>query len=161
MESIESRERLSPKKPALLKGGMVVCWMYAAMLVLFLWMMPALEEMARPGNPESVALPGLPSMQQLSAQSLDAIRLFIIPLLVISIIVAYGLAKNRHWSRWVSMLLLVLGIVLIPPPLANTTDYALSIALAGFGWWYLYRKRNVVEYYAATETTTERDAGVQ
>lgn len=160
MESIESRERPAPRKPALLKGGMVVCWLYAAMLGLFLWMMPVLEEMARPGNPASVALPGLPSMQELSAQSLDAIRLFIIPLLVISIIVAYGLAKNRHWSRWVSMLLLVLEIVLIPPPLANATDYGLSIALAGFGWWYLYRKRNVVEYYAAIETTTERDAGV-
>ncbi|MDQ6717224.1 MAG: hypothetical protein M3Z17_02620 [Gemmatimonadota bacterium] len=150
MESISaSNGSAAPKKPALLKGGMIVCWIYAAMLALFLWMVPMLEDMARPGRPAMIPLPGLPSMQEMSAQSLDAIRLFIIPLLLLSIVVAYGLAKDRHWSRWVSMLLLVLGIVLIPPPLANATDYALSIALAIFGWWYLYRKANVVEYYAA------------
>lgn len=158
MESINSHgEATAPKKPALLKGGMVVCWIYAAMLALFLWMTPMLEEMARPGNSAKIPIPGIPSMQELSAQSLDAIRLFIIPLLVMSIIVAYGLAKDRHWSRWVSMLLLVLGIVLIPPPLANVTDYALSVALAVFGWWYLYRKPNVVEYYAAIDRAGSHD----
>ena len=150
MESVAAGgDRAAPQKPALLKGGMVVCWIYAAMLALFLWMTPLLEEMARPGNRAKLPVPGLPSLQELSAQSLEEIRLFIIPLLILSIIVAYGLAKDRHWSRWVSMLLLVLGVVLIPPPLANATDYVLSVGLAGFGWWYLYRKSNVVEYYAA------------
>jgi len=117
------------QKPALLKGGMVVCWIYAAVLALFLAILPAAGAVG--------------------ADFLNGSRIFIIPLLVLSIVVAYGLAKDRHWSRWVMMLLLVLGIVLIPPPLANPIDYGFSIAFAIFGWWYLYRKPNVVAYYDA------------
>lgn len=140
------------RKPALLKGGMIACWIYAATLALFLWMMPILQAMPGTGRKTSGPVPGLPPIQDLSAETLEAMRWFIIPVLLLSIVVAYGLAKDRHWSRWMMMVLLVLGIVLLPPPLANPADYAISAALAVFGWWYLYRKPNVVQYYAAIES---------
>jgi uncharacterized membrane protein YfcA len=132
-----SAEPARPKKPALLKGGMILCWIYGIVLGLYVALTPALEQTAaRVLTPED-------------AEFLSAARIFVIPLLVLSIVVAYGLAKDRHWSRWMMMMLLVLAIVLIPPQLANPTDYAISVGVAVFGWWYLYRKGNVVAYYIA------------
>jgi hypothetical protein len=145
----EVGEKHAPKKPALLKGGMILCWINAGVLLLYLWALPSLaagdiqknviigERGVGDGQIQTVFLTDFAATSQL----------FIIALLALSIVVAYGLAKDRHWSRWVMMMLLVLGIVLLPGPFANAINYGLSIALAGFGWWYLYKKPNVVEYY--------------
>ena len=145
--SVDGRSPL-PEKPALLKGGMVLCWMYAVLLVLVLALLPMLDEMGKIENSAAAGLPGAAELQtQLISEMKSTSQLFVIPLLILSIVAAYGLAKNRYWSRAALMTLLVLGVVLVPPEMASPTMYALSVAVAGFGWWYLYRKANVVGYY--------------
>lgn len=145
----------APKKPALLKGGMVICWIYAATLALFLAILPELDTMGGVNGTVTTRLPGFPVTEtEFTADILTASRVFVIPLLILSIITAYGLAKNRRWSRPVMMFLLILGIVLVPPQLANPMGYAISTVLAVFGWWYLYRKANVVAYYDAIKLQT-------
>lgn len=147
-------EAAGVKKPALLKGGMVLCWLYAALLAIYLFMMPAL-----PSNSSRDLLVTAPGVGTLNASALtgESARRSVIVLLVVSIAIAYGLAKDRHWSRWMMMGLLVLGVVTLPftPELASGGMYAASIALAVFGWWYLYRKPNVVGYYEEIRRTRE------
>lgn len=137
-----------PKKPALLRGGMVVCWICTGVLVLFLVVVGRLPVA---GSTEiTLSGSGLPAAGTKMAMDLvESARLFLIPLLIVSILAAYGLAKDRHWSRWVVMGLLVLGVILIPPPFASTLNYWLSGGFAVFGYWYLYHKPNVVAYYDA------------
>lgn len=150
MESIEAAEGTPPRKPALLKGGMVVCWIYAVTLALFLAMLPSLNALGGIENHVNRAARGLPAAQaEFLTGVLATSQLFVIPLLVLSIIAAFGLAKDRAWSRRVMMMLLIAGIVFMPPQMANPADYVISIAVAVFGWWYLYRKPNVVAYYDA------------
>ena len=145
----------------MLKGGMFVCWAYAALLAMMLWMMPVIEQMAAAEKGRASLAAGFPGAvpMPVGAGFLDETRAFIIPLLVLSIVVAYGLAKDRHWSRWMMMALLIIGVVTLPlaPELASGPMYAGSIALAAFGWWYLYRKPNVVGYYAAIRERSGRD----
>lgn len=155
----------TPRKPALLKGGMILCWIYAIVLILTIAMLPMLDEMSRT---DANAATGMPGATTLPSQLVSDVRttslVFIIPLLVFSILVAYGLAKDRYWSRAAMMTLLILGVVLIPPPMASPVMYALSGANAILGWWYLYRKTNVVEYFRETKAIasigTERDASL-
>jgi hypothetical protein len=143
----------APRKPALLKGGMLVAWINAAVLALLLLITPSIGQVGLVTGTLSTQLSPSPETQStFTTDILTASRIFLIPLLALSIVVAYGLAKDRHWSRWVMMLLLVAAVVLIPAPLANAINYGLSIALAIFGWWYLYRKPNVVEYYRLIKT---------
>jgi hypothetical protein len=142
-----------PKKPALLRGGMFLCWLYGFLLGLFLLILavagtggiiaPAMA-MLGPGN-------GMMITEQLSANIYDAARVVVVPLLIISVAAAYALAKDLAWSRPLLMILLVLGVVTLPltPGIASPLTYGISIALLGFGCWYLYRKPNVVAYYAA------------
>lgn len=151
----EGAEKRAPKKPALLKGGMVVAWINAAVLALVLLIMPGNDQIRLVTGTVSTQFSPLPKTQStFTADIFTASRVFLVPILALSIIVAYGLAKDRHWSRWVMMLLLILGIVLIPAPFANAINYGLSVALAGFGWWYLYKKPNVAEYYRAIDGKT-------
>lgn len=159
VESVGATEPARPKKPALLKGGMVLCWIYAVALVLTLAMLPILDEFGKVEKQRKVALPGdavLHTDVVLIGYTSSASQLFIIPLLAMSILVAYGLAKDRYWSRATMMTLLILGVVLIPPELASPTMYAVSIAIAVFGWWYLYRKANVVAYYSSLRRRTAK-----
>jgi hypothetical protein len=144
-------ESAAPNKPALLKGGMILCWFYAAALAIFAWTLPTMDTLATENALQTSRVPGVPGgfSEANQAEFLSLTREFVVPLLAVSIIVAYGLAKDRHWSRGMMMVLLLLGIALIPPPFANAIDYGASVAFAGFGWWYLYRKPNVVEYYEA------------
>ncbi|MBA3644621.1 MAG: hypothetical protein H0W63_00445 [Gemmatimonadaceae bacterium] len=156
MEGVDGDGAPEPKKPALLKGGMILCWIYAVVLLLVLAMLPKLDEMTRVGSSAAAGLPGGAELQAKFASEMKSTsQIFIIPLLVLSIIAAYGLAKNRYWSRAVMMVLLILGVVLVPPEMASPTMYALSAAVAIFGWWYLYRKANVVEYYRAIRPETK------
>jgi hypothetical protein len=147
VESVESSDAPAPEKPALLKGGMVLCWVYAVLLLLTLAMLPMIGEMGKVEMSVRAGPTGGPHSDFEFVSMTSASQLFIIPLLVISIVVAYGLAKNRYWSRAMMMTLLILGVVLVPPEMASPTMYVMSAALAVFGWWYLYRKANVVEYY--------------
>jgi hypothetical protein len=150
VESIGEAKPPAPEKPALLKGGMILCWIYAVVLMLTVAMLPMLDEMARVDTNATGGTPGTAQLQSQFASTMrPASQFFVIPLLVVSIAVAYGLAKDRYWSRMMMMTLLILGVVLIPPPMANPAMYALSVALAVFGWWYLYRKPNVTAYYSA------------
>ncbi len=154
VESV-TEEHAAPKKPALLKGGMVLCWIYAAMLVLMLAMLPMLSTMGDVGKNVKTGFGNSALQAQFASQIKTTSQLFIIPLLVVSIITAYGLAKDRYWSRMVMMFLLLLGVVLTPPEMATPTVYGASAALAVFGWWYLYRKANVVGYYSAIKRTRQ------
>lgn len=152
MESVGSEGSPAPKKPALLKGGMILCWINAVALLLDLWAFPSLTDSATLHRKAITDVPGLGDSQVQAVFLTDFVsgsQLFLIPVLALSVIVAYGLAKDRHWSRWMMMLLLILGVVFIPPPLDNAIGFVLAAALAGFGWWYLYKKPNVVEYYQA------------
>ena len=141
-------ETPAPKKPALLRGGMVLAWIYAVLLVVMLVMQPMLSAMGTAGNLKSPFADSA-LQAQLVGQMKTTSQLFIIPLLVLSIFTAYGLAKDRYWSRMMMMTMLILGVVLTPPEMATPAIYGVSGGLAVFGWWYLYRKANVVGYYAA------------
>ena len=73
--------------------------------------------------------------------------------------VAYGIRRERSWSRyaillwWVAYGALFIGFNLV----VNTAQAAIEPTVntllgLGFSWWYLYRKANVVAYYDALET---------
>ena len=150
VEGVTSPEAAAPKKPALLKGGMILAWIYAVVLVLTLAMLPVLDEFKKADTQGKTALPGDAVLHTdiiLVGYTTSASQLFIVPLLALSVLVAFGLAKDRYWSRAMMMTLLILAVVLIPPEMASPGMYAASAAVAIFGWWYLYRKPNVVEYY--------------
>ena len=136
---------------------MILCWVYAALLLLTLALLPMLAVMQKVDTnaKQGVYPDAVPAAEFVSATS--ASQLFLVPLLALSMVVAYGLAKNRYWSRAVMMTLLILGVVLIPPEMASPTTYTISAALAVFGWWYLYRKPNVVGYYGAIRRKTAPD----
>ncbi len=133
---------------------MVVCWIYAVILALFLLLLPLVP---MTGAVETaVSSTGgafLAGQAKLATDIVSATRIFITPLLTLTIVTAYGLAKDLPWSRWMMMVLLVAGVVLIPPQMASPLNYGLSLALAIFGWWYLYRKPSVVAYYNAISKT--------
>lgn len=145
----------SPSRPALLKGGMILCWVYAALLVLTLAMLPMLSRMRETERSAKLGVPGGAVLQAEFVSMTNASQLFIVPLLALSIVVAYGLAKNRYWSRAMMMTLLILAVVLVPPEMASPAMYAISAGLAIFGWWYLYRKPSVVGYYRALRRRSE------
>lgn len=148
MEGVTAAATTPPKKPALLKGGMILCWIYAIVLLLTLAMLPLMPEMRAVEKNATSGLPGETVLRgHFVSVTTTTSQLFIIPLLFLSVVVAYGLAKDRYWSRMMMMTLLILAVVLIPPEMATPAMYAASVAVAVFGWWYLYRKANVVEYY--------------
>src|SRR5206468_104872 len=114
VEGVEA-DAPAPKKPALLKGGMVVAWVYAVVLGIFILV---IDQLPIAGSTELI-LSGSgfpPQGARMTTDLVNSTRAFVVPLLILSIVVAYGLAKDRHWSRWVMMVLLILGIVLIPAP---------------------------------------------
>ena len=148
----DSPAALLPKKPALLRGGMFLCWLYGLLLGLFLIVLAV----AGTGGAIQPALAMLGSsnsvtVEQLSADIYDAARVIVVPLLIISVAAAYALAKDLAWSRPLLMILLALGVVTLPltPGMASPLTYGISVALLAFGWWYLFRKPNVVAYYDA------------
>ena len=73
------------------------------------------------------------------------------------VVVAYGLWKERPWSRAAMMGFWAAGIIATAAiyyvtgisrddAIAALVSYALVMAIA---WWYLYSKKSVVEYFRA------------
>ncbi len=73
------------------------------------------------------------------------------PFLLLSAAAGYGLARNRHWTRPLLFALSILSVAITPalPGYDGTGNYIFGVVLAVLGWWYLYRKPNVVAYYSA------------
>lgn len=73
--------------------------------------------------------------------------------------IGWGLWRNKPWARplimlhWLALIALVVAVSWSMPEGRTQALNTLPtlVPLAVFAWWYLYRKKNVVAYFAAQE----------
>jgi len=137
------------QRPVLLTTGIVGCFLFGAVMLLFLLLAP-FDIGTYTINEEKVSGP----------EFLRRLGLLWAANCAFLLAIAYGLLREKSWTRPLMMLFwLLVAVGMIATGGKDGGDLACSVALlaipAGVAAWYLYRKDNVVDYYDALQQLEE------